>query len=292
MTDDGAQLMYVYTVLRARDAAPEGPPPVSGTAAGVAGAPVRAVRHGGLAALAGPVPRAEFDEAGLRRNLEDMDWLERTARAHQGVVADAAESADVLPLRLATVCRDEEGVRRLLDEGRERFTAALDALTGRVEWGVKVFAETPQAPSPQTAETPSAQTPRAANAPRGGGRPAPPSGSGRAYLRQRSSARQAGERRAARSEACAREVHEELTPLADQHRLHRPQNPKLSGMAADNLLNAAYLVPQERSRAFAERVGDLTAREEGVRIELTGPWAPYSFAEAMTEEPHDTAVRS
>lgn len=43
---------------------------------------------------------------------------------------------------------------------------------------------------------------------------------------------------------------------------------------------AAYLVPRDRAAAFADRVRRPGgAREAGVRVELTGPWAPYSFAE-------------
>lgn len=47
------------------------------------------------------------------------------------------------------------------------------------------------------------------------------------------------------------------------------------------MLNAAYPVPRERSAelvALAERHG---SRVAGVRVEVTGPWAPYSFAGAV-----------
>ncbi|MGW8380355.1 GvpL/GvpF family gas vesicle protein [Streptomyces sp. ODS28] len=272
-------LLYVYAVLDEDAAAAAHATGVRG----VGGGPVEVLRHAGLAALVGPVPHTEFDEEPLRRNLEDLDWLERTARAHQGVVARAARRADVLPLRMTTVCRGEAGVRRLLAEGRARFAAALEALSGRVEWGVKVFAATP-APG----------TPRA-DSPRTGGRSAPAAGAGRAYLRQRSGARREAEAHAARADACAHEVHDALAALAERTRLYRPQHPQLSGTTAENLLNAAYLVPERHSEAFAERVGKLAEREPAVRIELTGPWAPYSFADAVadagTEGRDDASVR-
>jgi hypothetical protein len=56
---------------------------------GVGGGPVRSVVHEDLLALVGTVPQEAFGEAALRRNLEDLAWLEATARAHHAVV-DAA----------------------------------------------------------------------------------------------------------------------------------------------------------------------------------------------------------
>lgn len=50
-----------------------------------------------------------------------------------------------------------------------------------------------------------------------------------------------------------------------------------------NVLNAAYLVAREQAEGFVALV-DRATGEEGVRVELTGPWAPYSFAGIAEEE--------
>ena len=49
---------------------------------GVAGEPVRAVASAGLVAVVGTVSLSEFGQEPLQRNLEDLDWLAATARAH------------------------------------------------------------------------------------------------------------------------------------------------------------------------------------------------------------------
>ncbi|MEU4895389.1 GvpL/GvpF family gas vesicle protein [Streptomyces sp. NPDC044780] len=255
-------LRYAYAVVRdtgTPDAAPDVLAALEGVP-GVAGEPVRAVRHLGLAVLAGTVPAEHFDEGPLRERLEDMAWLERVARAHQRVVDTAGAESCVIPVRLATVCRGEEGLRRMLADGRERFASALDRLEGRVEWGVKAYAE---APPP---EEPPAGEPNAATAL-----------SGRDYLRRRKAQRRAAEQRWGHTEEGARLVHDTLAGLAERHRLHPPQDPKLSGVSDRNVLNAAYLVRREDSAGFAQRVGELAGRAAGLRVELTGPWAPYSF---------------
>ncbi|MGK5636715.1 GvpL/GvpF family gas vesicle protein [Streptomyces sp. URMC 126] len=259
--DRERELLYAYAV--ARDTGPGRDVP--DTVTGVAGEPVREVCHEGFAALVGRVPAAEFEEGALRERLEDLAWLERVARGHQRVV-DAAVSLFpcALPLRLATVYRDEDGLRRMLTAGREAFGTALDRLEGRVEWGVTVYAAPAPPPSPR---------PREASKPP----------SGRDYLRLRGAERRAREVGAREEDRAADAVHETLGALAEAVRLYPPQNSPLSGHPGRNLLNAAYLVPRGRSEEFTKTLDDLRDRApDGFRIRLTGPWAPYSF---VTHDP-------
>ena len=51
--------------------------PIAGELTGVGGSAVRPVRAAGLTAIVGDVDQPDFGEAALRRNLEDLDWLER-----------------------------------------------------------------------------------------------------------------------------------------------------------------------------------------------------------------------
>jgi len=43
------------------------------------------------------------------------------------------------------------------------------------------------------------------------------------------------------------------------------------------VLNAAYLVADERADEFAAAVADLAAQHRSVQLNLTGPWPAYSF---------------
>ncbi|MGP4004284.1 GvpL/GvpF family gas vesicle protein [Streptomyces sp. 8N706] len=248
-------LEYAYAVVRAADRLPE-------DLQGVGGAPVTTVVEDGIAAVVSPVPAADFEEEPLRAHLEDMRWLELTARSHQQVVDAVAAMGCALPLRLATVCRGEEGVRRMLAADRERFESAFAALDGRDEWGVKMYADI----GPDSGADGSAAV-------NGTARPS----SGRDYLRLRQQYRRAREDSRRQAEDGAREAHEALSGLAEHTRLHRPQDAQLSGATGQNILNGAYLVPREDAGAFAALVGELADRAVGLRVELTGPWAPYSF---------------
>lgn len=263
MADTGT---YVYAISRGLD-----PGRLRGLS-GVTGAPVRAVEHVGLAALVSTVDLTEFGEEPLRRNLEDLGWLEATARAHHRVVDAAAGSTPVAPLRLATVYRGDERVRELLGERREAFAAALSRVAGRTEWGVKAYAD-PGAFTGETAED--AGRPGTAT---GGARP------GTAYLLRRRSqwrSREEGQRGAA---ARAEEIDAALRGVAVASRRHRPQDPRLSGHEGWMVLNGAYLVDDARTEDLRSAVARLGDENPGVRLELTGPWAPYSFATIDEEE--------
>ncbi|MFI5684272.1 GvpL/GvpF family gas vesicle protein [Streptomyces sp. NPDC051636] len=246
-------LRYVYAVCRPFGA------PLQAQLTGVGGAPPALLHHHGLVAVVSTVPEADFAEDALRAHLEDLDWLTATARAHQGVIDALTTVTTPLPLRLATVFRDDSGVRTMIEAREEELRRTLDRIEGRVEWGVKVYAD----PAPEPPEDPAS-------------RPA----SGRDYLRRRRAQTRSHEDMWQKAEAFAERLHHTLSERAEDSRLHAPQNPELSGVQARNVLNAAYLVPRAHSEEFVEIV-DLAKDETqtpGLRVELTGPWAPYSFA--------------
>ncbi|MFJ9863103.1 GvpL/GvpF family gas vesicle protein [Streptomyces sp. NPDC101165] len=256
-------LRYVYAVCRPLDA------PLQAELTGVGGAPPALLHHHGLVAVVSTVPEADFCEEALRSHLEDLDWLAATARAHQGVIDALTTVTTPLPLRLATVFRDNSGVRAMIEAREEDFRRILDRLDGRVEWGVKVSV---------VSETDEPAEPVAAAA----GRPA----SGRDYLRRRRERTHAHEEAWRNAETFALTVHELLARHAEDSRLHPPQNPALSGVPGRNVLNAAYLVCRADSEKFVELVDRTKNEAPGMLVELTGPWAAYSFSgEFGGEEP-------
>ncbi|GAA2728671.1 GvpL/GvpF family gas vesicle protein [Streptomyces nogalater] len=246
-------LRYVYAVCRPFVT------PLQAELTGVAGAPAGLLHHHGLVAVVSTVPEADFGEEALKAHLEDLDWLAATARAHQGVVDALTTVTTPLPLRLATVFRDDSAVRVMIEAREDHFRALLDRLDGRVEWGVKVYAE-------ETAE-PAGAEPAAAAKP----------ASGRDYLRLRRARGQAKEETWQRAERFAHALHERLAGHAEDFRLHPPQNSALSKASGLNVLNAAYLVPRAHSEEFVELVDRTKDEAPGFRVELTGPWAAYSF---------------
>ncbi|MEV1069831.1 GvpL/GvpF family gas vesicle protein [Streptomyces sp. NPDC050263] len=227
-------LRYVYAVCRPLGA------PLQADLSGVAGDPPRLLTHHGLIAVVSHVPARDFAQEALSRRLADGDWLAETARAHQQVVDALTAVTTPLPLRLATVFRDDSGVRVMMEEREDDFRRTLERLAGRVEWGVRVYAE-PEEDREGSAEE-----------------------GAEADVRQR-------------AERFADRLHTELSAHADDVRLHPRQ------ASGQNVLNAAYLVPRAHSEEFVEMVGRTKGEESGMRVELAGPWAAYSFVESAGE---------
>lgn len=229
---------------------------------GVRGAPVESIAYEDLVAVASPVPAADFTEAALKANLENLSWLEEVARAHNAVVDQVAHQAVTVPFRLATIYWDAERVREVLRADEQPLSAALNRLDGRLEWGVKVYSL--EAPSPATTESSSSRSSSAE--------------SGRAYLKQRLEQRNSRDDSLQRAEESAVRIDEVLASLAEDRRRHRPQNAELSGAQGQNVFNAAYLVHSSDEQAFADHIARLREEHPRCRVELTGPWVPYSFA--------------
>ncbi|WP_330261912.1 GvpL/GvpF family gas vesicle protein [Streptomyces sp. NBC_00539] len=263
MTDE---LLYVYTVLRST--APPSAPLVLDPRARLGGG-LRLVEHQGLTAVAEPVEAADFDEEPLRAHLEDLDWLADVARAHHDVVAHVGGQTTTVPLRLATLCRGQAGVRRMLADAHLALTEALERVTDAEEWGIKLYAQ----PAPD------------GRPPADPGTAAAPAPSGRDYLRRRLADRRAEADRTDEARRAAESLHQRLAHEATGAVLHPPQQQQLSQAPGQNVLNAAYLVPTARRQAFLDNVPTADDLPPGVRVEITGPWVPYSFTHTNAPAP-------
>jgi len=267
----GPDAIWVYAVARGgtlaeREAGVSRPDDGSGTnepLAGIAGRPVRLVTATDLTAVVSPVDLAEFGEEPLRRNMEHLPWLEAVARMHHDVVSAVAKMTAVVPMRLATVYRTDLGLARMLGQRRSDFLAVLGNIAGRSEWGVKAYVE-----AGGDLATPPAD--------RGSGVAVTP-GSGAAYLSKRRAELTAAEGARKAAVASAKRVHAELAGQAVAAALHRPQDPRLSGTGSRMIMNATYLVDDRDRVSFAARVRRAALMNPSMRLELTGPWPPYSF---------------
>ena len=264
--DAGATGVYVYAVL-----APDAD--VAGAGPGIGERPVRVVEAepGGLRALAGDVPLDEFGEEALKRNLNDLSWVSATAVAHEAVVEAAMPGGALVPMRMCTIFRDEDGVREMLRREGATLRDALERLRGAHEWGLKVIADR---------DAFAAAVARESDAP-GAARGEPgKSGEGAGYFAALRLEQSAREEVAAQLDRRTREIHEAVGALATGSRLQPPSNRELSGYEGDMVLNGAYLVPAARTDELRELVAALADRHgrDGLHVELTGPWPPYNFS--------------
>jgi Gas vesicle synthesis protein GvpL/GvpF len=256
--------LWAYCVARADVELPTEAAPVHH------GGSLECVLHDGLAALVSPVPMSDFGREALVHNLNELDWLEQVARRHEAVLEEALGAATIVPLRLCTIFRDAEGVRRMLEDERPQLEAALERLEGREEWGVKLLVD-PGAllVAARARSTDAADLERRLEG----------STEGEAYMLRRRLERQLREDADRLGAELAEDVHARIQDWADAAVLNSPQNRDLSRHEGEMLLNGAYLVAAAKVERLRELVQQLAERHQelDVRIELTGPWPPYNF---------------
>ncbi|MGY1735820.1 GvpL/GvpF family gas vesicle protein [Geodermatophilus sp. SYSU D00684] len=249
------EVLYAFALTRADLPVPADPP-----GAPDGGRPLELVTDGDLGLLVRRVPRADLEVDP--DDLSEGGRLALLARGHDAVVRAAVAAGPVLPLRLGTAVPDATAARRLLAEhaavAREQLTRIGDAR----EWGVRLV-------RPADGE----------EAGDGGPRPDREELTGTAYLAQRRQALRQREE-AARDAARAADRLEQVLDPHVRECLHRGAAP-----ASGLLLDLACLVAPDAEEAFLAAVGELRTEleDDGLALEVSGPWPPYSFA-ALTAE--------
>ena len=245
----GEAVWYVVGIVRPA-------PSLAGVPTLLPDRPLETVEGDGLWAVACTVPADLLND----RAAEDIGRVSRLAGAHDRVLRALLERTVVVPARLGSLYPSRQAVAAMLHNRHRSLTAVLDQLAGRSEWGVKVYSGLEPDQAPASLDS--------------GAR------AGTAYLQRKRAERQRSAADQQAAAALAAELHRTVAAHADAAVTRPPQHPKLSGVRAPMLLNAAYLVDGARQEAFTAVVRDLAARHRqgGLRVQLTGPWPPYSFA--------------
>jgi Gas vesicle synthesis protein GvpL/GvpF len=214
-----------------------------------------------LAVVTSEVPLSDFSAQALGQRLEDMQFLENTARTHDEVAFSAHTTDAACPLPLCTIFSGPESARDMLAREGERLRCALDRIRGHDEWSVKVLAERTRT------DAQFSQPPVKSISP------------GHAFFERKRAQRERERELGDDLMHTARELHHALELNASESRLLKAQHRAISGHRGEMALNASYLVDRRCSERFASLVEEFAAsqRDRGQRVTLSGPFAPYSF---------------
>jgi hypothetical protein len=250
----GADLTYVYCLVEhARR------PLLRSFPAGIGGGAVRTLdAGGGIRAVVSSVPAESYDEGALARGLQDLDWVGRAAVAHETVVEHFLRAPAVLPMQLFTLFTSDARALEHVQRERTRIERILADVAGQIEWGLRLTFDARAAIDASTSVTTDGR-------------------SGAAYLARKRDLLDVTKARvlAAKREAdrLFRIMSREATDTRRRTALER------TAPGARLLLDAAFLVPRQRSAAFraALRRHARTLGAGGITVSLTGPWPPYNF---------------
>ena len=239
---DQGRVLYLYGITR------EGKGTLVGLAGVDAGAAVEAVPCAGLVCWVSRVDKTAFAE-NLARNMENLEWLAEVSVRHQQVVAAIAQQRDILPARFGTVFRSPTSLSSDVSKHKDQLAGDLQRIGGCEEWGVKVFGLQAQPAAVVGAK------------------------SGRDYLRAKAAALRADGPRDSDPEV--QRLRKAVEGLAVET---APGSGAVSRGQRGLQWQASLLV----KRSQRDRLQQLLARfsrewEQQRRIELSGPWPPYSF---------------
>jgi hypothetical protein len=247
--DEPREALYAYGITWADRPMPDEVPALTDDA------PLSRVSAGDLALL---VSRVHTDELRIDEDdLSESGRLATLARGHDAVVRAAAGTGPVLPLRFGTVVPDEAAARRLLAEHGESARTHLRRIGNTREWGVKLVRRLEAEPAAV------------------GSRPGDRAGvTGTEYLTRRRRVLERHDAAEAVAEKAADLLQETLRP-------HVAEVLRRGGAPGSSLLlDLAFLVSPDSEADFLAAAGDLRERlaSDGLEVEVSGPWPPYSFA--------------
>lgn len=250
------------------------------TIKGIAGEKVFAVPCGDLEAVVSEVSLKEFGSEEIQRKAEeDLGWIKKNAEIHEKVLEEAMNlqrkksltEMPVIPLKFGTIFKTEERVKNILNKHHEQFKKTLKNLAGKQEWGVKVYLDRKILEKKirkfsslvQEKEKEIAQLPE-----------------GVAYFMEKE-VEEIVEKEADRIlQDYTTDIFETLKRYAHDSAKAKNLEKEFAGESLPMVLNAFFLVPQEKLKNFTEKINNLIKKQQpnGLYFKHSGPWPPYHFA--------------
>jgi hypothetical protein len=262
MAEESQRALYLFCFARA-NADPEV----------AAGEQLVVHRWRGLNAICGWTPKEQWHGAQAEQRMQELEWLTPKALHHQAVIEAAMRASPVLPARLGTLFSSVEALERFLGVHHETIAHFLIDTENKQEWAFKGILDRARAGAWLAAHGERQARNGAA------------AGSGTSYLRQRGAGM-----------AAAREINgwaaQIVEPVAQElcRRAARFCPRSVGAQTApgrQTILNLAFLVGREQLDGFRDFVEGAARlyHAQGLDLELSGPWPPYSFCPVLEMPP-------
>lgn len=250
MADAGAERLLLYGVTEAGDRADEAAPRLDEELRGAFEMPCALLSAPPLAAI---VSRLPAELALAQPKTADLV-------AYSRVLAHVHGQTTVVPLRFGSVLADAAAVHAYLADNTAAYLQLLARLRGTEELAVRLLVPAAEASPPQ------APPPTAA------------AGAGAAYLRARQLHHAHAEHRQAAGERRADWLRQNLLPYALSHQVELIQQGDSLAVAA------AFLIRRGGAASLRARARELAAKE-ALKLTVSGPFPPFSFAELAAQTP-------
>jgi Gas vesicle synthesis protein GvpL/GvpF len=212
-------------------------------------------------------PVLVMDHRGLGAAISELrepDSHPDVARvlAYESVVESLFHRRTIIPMRYGCAVRDRPDLAAVLDKRREECEALLRRLEGLAEMGIHVQAGGSEADFEiGSAAVPPICLPGSKR-------------SGASYLLAKQRYYRGADRNVERQNELVKTVCRPLAGLFVDRKVELPSR-------GAPLLSLYFLVPRASVEAFREGIGHAFPNEPA-RLQLSGPWPPYNFADFLT----------
>jgi hypothetical protein len=199
-----------------------------------------------------------YGEDALEHRLQDLEWIGPRALAHEAVIEHFLSADAVLPMQLFALFKSDARAIEHIVRNSRRIGRILLRIERQVEWGLRLMWD------PGSLETLKQPRPRRIV-------------SGADYLVRKRTQRDQSRVVLRRARSDASRVYRLIAGEASEAR--RRSDVERAAPGSRLLLDAAFLVPARRTRAFQAVVRRHAGALEqaGISVSLTGPWPPYNF---------------
>lgn len=235
-----------------------------------------------LEAIVSNLSLKEFATDQIQKKAqEDLGWIKEKAVIHERVIEEAMRKdgkiISVVPMRFGTIFRNKTKLEESLDKDYPKIKQALERARDNQEWSVKVYLEN---------ERKLRQKVKARNAVIKEKQEEMDSlPEGMAFFVEE-------EIGGLISKEVGKELNIQLDNLFEDLKSHAAESVKnkiltkeLTGRKEPMVLNAAYLIPENKVEPFKEKAATLNRkiRQTGLYLEYSGPWPAFNFATLENE---------
>ena len=262
------ELLYLYCVTKDK------PSPCDFEDLGIKTYPVF---FSGTYAVISKVSPDDFSEANLKKHLVDMGWVEKNIRLHEKVIEEIMKGRAVLPFKFGTVFESEANVEKLLRENNSGFKSVLAGLEGKEEWGLKIYCDSEYFKDALCGEDERIMEKDKEMA---------SAGKGKAYLLKKKKDEIIKDILNEKISKYTKDCFESLKITAADTRINRLLPQEVTEKKEDMVLNAAFLINNERIKDFKNALACLKTEyaDKGLILDCTGPWPPYNFCAPLKEK--------
>lgn len=264
-SEDSKSGLYLYCILQEESVIDMNLKGIDGTGS------LFLIKYRDLAAVVSEVEINKFIlPSGDEIKEIDMNWIEEKARAHERIVRQLMKDNDLLPARFCSIAASKEGLEAFLADNYHEYVRAFRRLAGREEWDVKAylsFEKLKQFVADNTPEICERKHMLSYI-----------SNSG-TYLVKRKIDNLINERTQKRFDAIIPYIAKTLSAVSECEAFSNFESPKCQQTEIPIIFKASYLIEKTLLQSFKQQLNKLSdeLEPEGITLELTGPWPPYTF---------------